>query len=150
MWTTQLLNTSTNSLDKIHNKLPILHLEYVIFFHISNHTYARNVQMLIGMVKVSRKVVFTRITHTHTHTQTKKQTSMFMQSSHLSDGQWSESTPSHELPTQQNNDRFPLWPFFFLILFSPNSTTHAYIHVDVHVDSMLIVILVVIGWVRWG
>jgi hypothetical protein len=51
-----------------------------------------------------------------------------MQSLHLCDDQWLESIPSHQLPTQQNNDRF-CFVFYFL-----QTAQHMRIWVDIHVN----------------
>ena len=56
-----------------------------------------------------------------------------MQSLHSSDDQWSESIPSHKLPTQQNNDHFPLWPFFLPMFYFLQTAQHMRIWVDIHV-----------------
>ena len=61
----------------------------------------------------------------HKHfTLTKTLSSMFMQSLQWIGNHGLETTPSHEIPTQQKHDHFPLWLFFNILYSSSNRMAH--------------------------
>ena len=135
-----------------HNRLATLHFEYVncpIFL-------TTNIQRILKiirewpnvkwMVDVSTKAIFTW-TSKFISLLPKQAWMMFMQSLHWSGNCWLESTPSHELPTQEKHDHFPLWHYM------PHYNQLQIVQlmcpwVDIHVGLMFIVILVTDEWIR--